>query len=69
MNPLLKLIFTIGKYIYWLTIISIVIYFFYLLFDLLGLTIDVYGYYLAWLVAMGLFYLTLPQHNNNSIFS
>jgi len=67
-NPLFSLIKKTTKLIIYLVIATIAIWFFYIVFDQIGLTIDVYGYFLMWIIAMGIFYFTLPKHNNNSIF-
>ena len=68
-NPLFSLIKKTTKLIIYLIIAAIALWFFYTIFDQIGLTIDVYGYYLMWIVAMGIFYLTLPKHNTSSVFS
>jgi hypothetical protein len=69
MNPLIKLIIKL----FWLTLyliaFSLVLYFIYFIFDLLGVPITIYGNYLIWIIAMGVFLLTLPQNNKDSIFS
>ena len=69
MNPLIKLIIQL----FWLTLyiiaFSLILYFFYVIFDLLGISINIYGNYLIWIIAMGVFYLTLPKNNSDSVFS
>ena len=69
MNPLLKFIVKLFWSILYLIAFSLFLYFFYFIFELLGITIGVYGNYLIWVVAMGLFYITLPKYNKDSIFS
>jgi hypothetical protein len=69
MNPLIKLIIRL----FWLTLyliaFSLVLYFIYFIFDLLGVSINIYGNYLIWILAMGIFFLTLPKSNKDSIFT
>jgi len=69
MNPLIKLIIRL----FWLTLyliaFSLVLYFIYFIFDLLGVSINIYGNYLMWILAMSIFFLTLPKNNIDSIFS
>jgi hypothetical protein len=69
MNPLLKFIVKLFWSILYLIAFSLFLYFFYYIFELLGITINIYGNYLIWIVAMGLFYVTLPKYNKDSIFS
>lgn len=69
MNPLLKFIVKLFWAILYLIAFSLFLYFFYYIFELLGITINIYGNYLIWIVAMGLFYVTLPKYNKDSIFS
>ena len=69
MNPLLNFIVKLFWSILYLIAFSLFLYFFYFIFELLGITITVYGNYLIWVIAMGLFYVTLPKYNKDSIFS
>jgi len=69
MNPLLKFVVNLFWSILYLIAFSLFLYFIYFIFELLGITISVYGNYLMWVVAMGLFYVTLPKFNKDSIFS
>ncbi len=69
MNPLLDFVVKLFWFILYIITLSIFLYFIYFIFELLGITIDVYGNYLMWIVAMILFYFTLPKYNKDSIFS
>ncbi len=69
MNPIVQFVSKIMKYIAIIIVVSLIIYFLYIIFQLLGITIEVYGNYLIWAIAMGIFYLTLPKHSTESIFS
>tara|TARA_B100000886_G_C20383226_1_gene474855 strand:- start:731 stop:940 length:210 start_codon:yes stop_codon:yes gene_type:complete len=69
MNPIIQFVSKIMKYIAIIIVASLLMYFLYIIFQLLGITIEVYGNYLIWAIAMGIFYLTLPKHSAESIFS
>ncbi len=69
MNPIIQFVSKIMKYIAIIIVASLLMYFLYIIFQLLGITIEVYGNYLIWAIAMGIFYLTLPKHSTESIFS
>jgi hypothetical protein len=69
MNPLIKLIINLFWFALYLIAFSLVLYFIYFIFDLLGVPITIYGNYLIWIIAMCVFFLTLPKNNKDSIFS
>ena len=65
-NPLYSFFKKLVIFIVAISVGSFILWGAYILFDLLGVSVNVYGNYFLWGIAMGLFKLTLNDHYTES---